>query len=128
MCFQNFTAHLVRPLGPVIEKPSNEPAFLTESPIDIIKAGTFNHVPLIMGYTSKEGIFFEAVRKLQPGAKIPTDFETEIHYDLKLEKGSDKSKETANKIQKFYFGEETPSEKTLDNVFLVNKTKLYLKK
>ncbi|XP_044265017.1 juvenile hormone esterase-like isoform X1 [Tribolium madens] len=115
----NFTAHLTRPFCPVVEKPSNEPAFLSQQPIDIIKAGTFNHVPLIMGYASKEGIFFEAVRKLQPGAKITTDFETEIHYDLKLEKGSEKSKEVANKIQKFYFGEETPSEKTIDNMYLL---------
>ena len=119
MTFQLFTADLVRPFGPVVEKPG-EGAFLTEEPLDILKSGKFSHVPLIIGYTSKEGIFFEAVRKILPGVKLISDFETEVPHDLKLEKGSQKSKEVASKIQKFYFGEEKPSEKNMDNTHLVS--------
>jgi carboxylesterase type B len=125
-CPDTFIANLVRPFGPVVEKPSNEPAFLSEEPIEIIKAGKFNQVPLIMGYTSKEGMFFEAARKLLPGAKITSDFETEIPLDLCIEKGSEKSKETADKLQKFYFGEDKPSEKNLDNLYLLKTDTQFL--
>ncbi|KAF7281955.1 hypothetical protein GWI33_003977 [Rhynchophorus ferrugineus] len=44
-----------RPFSAVIEVPNPE-AFLSENPADIIKKGTYNHVPIIMGYTDKEGM------------------------------------------------------------------------
>ncbi|XP_062535946.1 esterase E4-like isoform X1 [Armigeres subalbatus] len=36
---------------------SPEPTFLTQRPIDILKAGTFNHVPFIIGYNDAESLF-----------------------------------------------------------------------
>jgi carboxylesterase type B len=42
---------------PVIEKGNNkDEVFLPEKPIDIIKKGKFNKVPLIIGVTSREGL------------------------------------------------------------------------
>ncbi|XP_044253508.1 acetylcholinesterase-like [Tribolium madens] len=96
--------------APVVEKPSNEPAFLLEQPIEILKKGTFNNVPLIMGYTTGEGILYQLAIKIFNDQR-EVDLEKEIPYDLKCEKGSKKSKELALKIQKFYFGEEHISRK-----------------
>jgi carboxylesterase type B len=43
--------------GPVIEKENHkDEVFLPEKPIDIIKKGKFNKVPLIIGVTSREGL------------------------------------------------------------------------
>ncbi|XP_058453744.1 juvenile hormone esterase-like [Malaya genurostris] len=36
---------------------SPEPTFLTQRPIEILRAGTFNHVPIIIGYNSIESLF-----------------------------------------------------------------------
>jgi cholinesterase len=42
---------------PVIEKENDkDEIFLPERPIDIIKKGKFNKVPLIIGVTSREGL------------------------------------------------------------------------
>jgi cholinesterase len=42
---------------PVIEKRNNkDEVFLPERPIDIIRNGRFNKVPLIIGVTSREGL------------------------------------------------------------------------
>ncbi|XP_015838352.2 esterase B1 isoform X1 [Tribolium castaneum] len=84
--------------GPVVEKPSDEPAFLPEPPIEILRKGSFNSVPLIIGYTSSEGILYQlAVRLFKTRPEV--DFGKEIPYDLK------KTQELALKVRKFYFGE-----------------------
>ncbi|KAL1140510.1 hypothetical protein AAG570_000440 [Ranatra chinensis] len=44
------------PFGPVVEKPS-ESAFIDRPPIEIMKAGVPNDVPLVLSYTSHEGVF-----------------------------------------------------------------------
>ncbi|XP_055547867.1 juvenile hormone esterase-like [Wyeomyia smithii] len=36
---------------------SPEPTAITQRPIEILNAGTFNHVPLMIGYTSMESLF-----------------------------------------------------------------------
>jgi cholinesterase len=43
---------------PAIEKENHkDEVFLHDRPLDIIKEGKFNKVPLIIGVTSKEGLF-----------------------------------------------------------------------
>ena len=39
------------------KEEGNEEIFLPDSPLNIITDGKFNHVPLIMGYVSEEGLF-----------------------------------------------------------------------
>ncbi|XP_076267509.1 esterase E4-like isoform X1 [Rhynchophorus ferrugineus] len=78
-----------RPFSAVIEVPNPE-AFLSENPVDIIKKGTYNHVPIIFGYNDKEGLLIElevlarnnidsAARKLDLKCLIP--FESDVDND-----------------------------------------------
>ncbi|XP_060518733.1 juvenile hormone esterase-like [Cylas formicarius] len=53
---------LRRPFSPVIEKP-NPTAFLSQHPIEILKSGQFNQVPMIVGCTSEEGWRFDVLKK-----------------------------------------------------------------
>lgn len=96
--------------APVIED-SCEGAFIAEEPIQIIKSGSYNHVPLIFGYTSREGMIVQMMRKTQP--VIPDDFE-EFVQPVLAERGSEISKSIAKQIKQFYYGENTP-----DNFYLV---------
>lgn len=107
--------------GPVVEKYHTDSAFLTEEPIEIIKSGKFNHVPLIIGMTSREGMLSEVAKRMF-GEKIAgTGIEDEIHFGLNLKKGSNESRKIAEKIRKFYFGEEEPSPRNIDSYYMVNK-------
>lgn len=103
----------IRPHGPVVEKPSTEPGFLLEEPIDIITSGKYNAVPLLIGYNNKEGMLLEMIIKRKGPMTVITDFEESIPYTLKLAPGSDDSKKIARLIKEFYYGNEEPS---LDNI------------
>lgn len=49
-------------IGPVVEKP-NRTAFITKDPTDIILNGEFSKVPLLVTYTSHEGLIYELMHK-----------------------------------------------------------------
>lgn len=112
-------ADLIRPLCPVVEYPSKD-AFLTEEPVDIIKSGKQHQIPIIMGYNSLEGLFYEVIRKTRSEAGLPKNLECEIPYELKLPKGSQKSRELADKIKKFYYGNEEITEDNIINRYKVS--------
>jgi carboxylesterase type B len=62
--------------GPVIEKGIHkDEVFLPEKPIDIIKKGKFNKVPLIIGVTSREGLL------IMPGM---SQFVSLIHMSIQF--------------------------------------------
>lgn len=48
-------SNMVRAFAPCVEA-QNETAFLTKNPIDIIRSGYYNMVPMIIGYNSNEGL------------------------------------------------------------------------
>ncbi|XP_061704123.1 juvenile hormone esterase-like [Cydia pomonella] len=88
--------------GPVIEKSElNVEKFITDLPPDLVKYGKLANVPVIVGYTSGEGI--EIARKLPtlmpflpvPGAVVPRE--------LKLKWETDKIHASDKKIRKIYF-------------------------
>lgn len=49
-----------RSFAPCVEKP-NPTAFLTRRPIDIITAGDYNKVPMLISYASNEGLYVEII-------------------------------------------------------------------
>ncbi|CAG9764476.1 unnamed protein product [Ceutorhynchus assimilis] len=110
---EDFSAGSVRPFGPVVEPPS-EDAFLTEHPLKILQSQSWNKVPIIMGYNSGEGIFFELVRKTVPGIKLPLNLEQEIPYELGLA-NTDKGKEIAERLKELYFADS--NEEDIDQVY-----------
>ncbi|KAG5882682.1 hypothetical protein JTB14_019683 [Gonioctena quinquepunctata] len=105
----SFFASLVRPLGPVIEYP-HEGAFLTEDPEEIMKSGRSHQIPIIMGYNSLEGLFYEIMRKTRSDASLPKTLERDVPYDLNVSKNSDQLKEVAGKMKEFYYKEADLSE------------------
>nr|XP_023023272.1 esterase B1-like isoform X1 [Leptinotarsa decemlineata] len=86
-------------VGPTVEKP-NPTAFLTKSPIEIITSGEWNKVPMMMGYTSNEGLLFAFGNDWFKDPQIES--EHYIHPDMKLEKGCSTSKLICKKIKDYY--------------------------
>lgn len=88
-----------RAIGPVIEKES-ESAFIWKEPRQIILSGEHNHVPMIIGYCSKEGLCFEATL---PKELIPTlSFDHFVPWMMNLDLDSIEYKEIVQKIKKYY--------------------------
>lgn len=115
--------------GIVIENPSSdEPNVLIEEPIDIIRSGNYNKVPILMGYNSLEGILAE----ISLGDALEANFESQVPQELGLEEGSDEFKEVAQRIKEFYYGDAEPTKENLNNylevrlhlfIFLLNTWK-----
>ncbi|KAI4468852.1 carboxylesterase [Holotrichia oblita] len=121
------SVNLVRPVGPIIEKASGkEPAFLTENPLELILKGKYHKVPLIMGYTSNEGIFFETPEKRKKRSKV-VDLERYVPHFYELAKGSEGSKEIANSIQTFYFGDDVPDVEDRERFSIINTDTYFLR-
>lgn len=97
------------PFRPTVEKP-NDTAFLTKKPIDIITSGDYNHVPMLISFTSNEGL---AV------ALVPEEDE-KIHSDLYIPQiilPDDKMKreQILRELKELYH-----SEKYINNKYLVS--------
>ncbi|KAK5647706.1 hypothetical protein RI129_002598 [Pyrocoelia pectoralis] len=119
-----------RPFGPVIESPALNSSFLAEDPLKILASGNYNHVPIITGYTSREGIFTNFFNKVfecpNHGDPIVTDFEEEIPNTFDIRRGSTFSKEFARKIKAYYFGNEESSETSRNQFYLLQGDHLFV--
>lgn len=113
--FQALEVDSPNPTAFVIEKVTNEPAFLTEHPSDILTKGKQNKVPIMMGYTNKEGMLSEFSFKMY--TESPTfepvieNFERKIPRILNVPKGTELSKNIAQKIKQQYFKNRTVLDK-----------------
>ncbi|KAF2883535.1 hypothetical protein ILUMI_22638, partial [Ignelater luminosus] len=91
--------------SPVIEKQKRYPAFISDEPINIIRSGDYHKVPMIIGYTSREGIYWDIYNQLMTGkSEIITDFTTVIPNNLNARKGSLLYQTIADRIKAFYWG------------------------
>lgn len=91
--------------SPVIEKQKHYPAFISDEPINIIRSGDYHKVPMIIGYTSREGIYWDIYNRLMTGKpEIITDFTTVIPNNLNARKGSLLYQTIADRIKAFYWG------------------------
>nr|XP_022906488.1 esterase B1-like [Onthophagus taurus] len=116
-----------RPLGPIIEKISPyEEAFLSEPPLDLILQGRYNQVPIMMGYTSREGMLIDLIIP-DEDKKIIQDFEDTVPVWLGLEKKSPISIATGQKIKQFYFGDKGQSLQDKDPWYMLNTDNLFLR-
>ncbi|XP_063922124.1 esterase B1-like isoform X2 [Zophobas morio] len=120
-----FIACKVRPHGPVVERKSKD-AFLWENPLDIMKSGRYNHVPIIIGFTTREGILGEIVQKPYPFRPI-TNFELSVPHFLKIARGSELSKQLAEKIKLFYYGDEEPTTENKDKYYILETDNFFLR-
>ncbi|KAG5864740.1 hypothetical protein JTB14_003391 [Gonioctena quinquepunctata] len=96
----------LRIVGPVIENP-NPTAFITKPLLEIICSGEYNKVPIIIGYTSNEGLLFAAQKEIAKKNNIKIDdkpnMEDFIFPEMKVEKGCTASQQICKKIADFYF-------------------------
>lgn len=109
-----------RPYGPATEKPSIN-AFLPQDPKIIMQAGTYNKVPLLIGYCNAEGMLGIFMEERKGEMPIHKDFEKFVPHDFGLERGSEESKRIAQKIKDFYYKDKEPSPKTLANYIEVSE-------
>lgn len=85
--------------APIVETPSTS-AIITEQPIDLIKTGRYNKVPILLGTNSNEGLIFLPLLKSKESTDI--DYESFVPHVLNHPKGSKLSQHVAKKIQIFY--------------------------
>lgn len=110
-----------RLIGPVIEKKiPNQEAILTDDPFNIMSSGKYNKVPIMIGYTSLEGMFFMSI-PFKRSDYCNIDFEDIIPYFMQLERGSGKSLNVARKLKEFYYGNKNVSSETAINSLTVRK-------
>lgn len=111
----SFDDHLVTNFifVPSVEKVfSTHPPFLEETPLARIQSGNFNKVPQIIGFNNGEGNMFTYFNMHKPDMleQLEADFEKGLPNDLGITRGSDTSKEIAEKVRKYYFGNGSVSE------------------
>ena len=103
--------NIPNPWLPIIdEKFTNEP-FLSDNPVEIVKNGKYNRMPIIVGQAKNEGIYYASkfIKKPDYLDALEANWSV-IGSTLLLNKSSDdiSEKDVAiiNKIKEFYFGTE----------------------
>nr|CAD7452710.1 unnamed protein product [Timema tahoe] len=111
-----------RPLAasfiPTTEYPvKGEDVFLPDSPWKLLESGQFKKLPFITGINRDEGIVtvLNLIRNPLSLRKLDNNFERILPLSWGLEVGSEKSKELAAKVKKFYFGDQPVSLRTIYN-------------
>ncbi|KAI4468858.1 carboxylesterase [Holotrichia oblita] len=106
--------HIKRHFYPVFEKLSpNITPVISENPAKIIASGKYYKVPMIIGYTSSEGYFFDYkiknMRKPNSNTLLIENFEHLIPHHLNIPPGTPLSKYIAKEIKSYYFNDEEPT-------------------
>ncbi|XP_060536974.1 uncharacterized protein LOC132708568 [Cylas formicarius] len=89
-----------RPFSPVIEK-SSPTAFLSKHPLEVLKSGEFNQVPMIVGCTSEEGWRFDTFKQSQ------SCIEQGIPWYFHLKPGTEEYERVNKSFKAFYDGYES---------------------
>nr|CAD7604997.1 unnamed protein product [Timema genevievae] len=103
---------LVFPFVPSLENDTLQ-AFLTESPMDLIKDGLMHEVPFILGITTHEGIIHIEQDRASYLQKVDKHFERLVPADLVGNRCPVRQSEISDKIRQFYFKDSDVSERTL---------------
>lgn len=74
----------------------------------------------MIGYTTKEGILFDIVRKSTPNVKLPKSMDTEVPFDLDVVDNEKKHIEIKSRIKKTYFKDEMIKENNIDYLYTVS--------
>ncbi|VEN56833.1 unnamed protein product [Callosobruchus maculatus] len=124
----NFNPNYIRPTSIVVEYP-NEGAFLTQHPLDILKAGAQNQVPMIMGYNSLEGLFFEMLGRMSKFEynRLPMSLESDVPNNCDVDASDTKLvAKVASDIKKFYYKDEKISKANKPIRYLINNDTVFM--
>lgn len=101
------------PFAPTVEKHFTEiENMLPAYPLDILKSGNYDKIPIMFGYNNCEGMAFLKVAKKKLD-ETNDDFERMIPKFLKVEQHSHVAQNVAQEIKYFYFGNQPVSKETL---------------
>ncbi|XP_047004279.1 juvenile hormone esterase-like [Schistocerca americana] len=92
---------------PVVEPPSDS-ALVIEHPVDVLRAGTYNQVPIMLGVTSGEGVLISINTTIMTEAGIADlmeNFTALIGSQLPLPTEEQRTR-AAEQLEQFYFGDE----------------------
>ncbi|KAI5642281.1 carboxylesterase family domain-containing protein [Phthorimaea operculella] len=109
---------------PCIERDTGVERFLDDNPVNILKSGDYNKVPMLYGYSNLEGYM-----RVQDGyntfmSDINEKFSDYLPNDLQFENEEEKER-VANEVKQFYFGDKRIDNDTIleymdffsDNIF-----------
>nr|CAD7574328.1 unnamed protein product [Timema californicum] len=100
------------PFVPSLENDTPQ-AFLSESPVDLIKYGSIREVPFISGITTHEGIIHIAKNRATFMQKVDKNFKKLVPQDLVENRCPASEGEISNKIRQFYFKDGDVSERNI---------------
>nr|CAD7569982.1 unnamed protein product [Timema californicum] len=90
-------------------------AFIPGDPVKLMKEGRFHKVPFITGVTSAEGkLALSDVFRSIDLSKIEKNFHNVVPYNMRHKLGTQRCKEIAEKLRKFYFENKPFTEETLE--------------
>lgn len=112
--FQDPNVNEGRQNSAVIES-KHEGAFLTEEPRKLLLNGNFSKVPMIIGYTSDEGIF-GLIAKGYNGSSYDIDFSEYVPYDLNPNNNTEREKEIIEELKTFYNGRNYSNDKIQEEI------------
>ncbi|KAJ8725467.1 hypothetical protein PYW08_003650 [Mythimna loreyi] len=96
--------------GPCLERNTNG-AFLTESPLSIIKKGDYKKLPVLYGFTNMEGLLVISLFDTWK-VKMNENFSDFLPADLKFESDEERQ-QVADTVKKFYFGNDPVSNESV---------------
>ncbi|XP_044253151.1 uncharacterized protein LOC123004101 [Tribolium madens] len=101
----------IRPFGPVVESGDSKTAFLAQEPFQIILSGNFIQVPLMIGFTSREGMLAQLFKDCRK------EFSVHDYIPWFFGYSKEETKALSATIKNFYFGNEEPSAKNVIKAF-----------
>lgn len=111
--------------GPVLENPHLKiEKFITEAPPALLNRGNLAKVPIILGYTSGEGI--EIARKLLHTLGFMSKVGSVVPKELKLKWSPEKIKDADEKIRDHYFGGREITMNSVQEVVNLETDKLFV--
>lgn len=98
--------------------------FITEDPVEIIKRGNYNDVPLLLGYNTHEAMLFMRRLKKDPTLikSIDKDFTRLLPTDMRMPDGrhSPTAIEVAKDVRDFYLGSRAITNDTIEEMIYVS--------
>lgn len=109
----------------LVQEPPHEEAFMTDHPINILRQGKQNKMPIMIGYNDKEGMLSHMMIVANHGEfRMFQNFEKKIPWTFELEKGSKLSKKVADILRNYYFNGTDPTEDMMEEYYNVGPSTL----
>ncbi|XP_048004505.1 esterase E4-like [Leguminivora glycinivorella] len=100
-------------LGPCVERYTGTEAFLSDSPVNIIKQSKYRKVPVLYGFANMEGLL-RLVQFENWQNEMNTNFTLFLPSDLQFDNEQQRA-QVAKAVKEFYFGDKAVNQETVLN-------------